>query len=213
MIVFSGLDGAGKSTQINILIDFYQNKRKRVYYFWSRGGYTPGMLFLKALLRKSGSNIIPKKSGESIERDKSFKNSRIQKAWITLAIIDLIIFYGIWLRFKCIKNIVICDRYLIDTQIDFERNFPTIDVQRLLLWKLLVCIAPKPDFHFLLMITPKESVTRSIIKNEPFPDTLETLNFRYEKYDNLSLHADKIIRVDCSAEVEEVADFIASTLR
>ena len=213
MIVFSGLDGAGKSTQINILMDFYQNQRKRVYYFWSRGGYTPGMLLLKALLRKSGSNIIPEKSGESIERGKIFKNSRIQKAWITLAIIDLIFFYGFWLRYKCINNTVICDRYLIDTQIDFERNFPALDLQKFFFWKLLVWIAPKPDLHFLLMITPKESVKRSILKNEPFPDTLDTLNFRYEKYDNLSLQADKIIRVDCSAEVEEVADFIASKLR
>jgi len=213
MIVFSGLDGAGKSTQINVLIDFYQNKRKRVYYFWSRGGYTPGMLLLKALLRKAGSNIIPEKSGESIERDKIFKNSRIQKAWITLAIIDLIFYYGIWLRYKCINNIVICDRYLVDTQIDFERNFSGLDLQRLFLWKLLVRIAPKPDLYFLLMITPKESVKRSILKNEPFPDSLDTLNFRYEKYDSISLQEGKIIRVDCSAEVDVVAEFIMSRLR
>jgi len=47
IIFFSGLDGAGKSTQIDILKNHYLNQNKKVYYFWSRGGYTPGFQRLK----------------------------------------------------------------------------------------------------------------------------------------------------------------------
>ena len=47
MIAFSGLDGAGKSTQIDLLRKKFLNERKSVFVFWSRGGYTPGMLFFK----------------------------------------------------------------------------------------------------------------------------------------------------------------------
>ena len=47
MIVFSGLDGAGKSTQIELLKFYFKNSGVPVISFWSRGGYTAGMEFVK----------------------------------------------------------------------------------------------------------------------------------------------------------------------
>ena len=71
IIFFSGLDGAGKSTQIDILKNHYLNQNKKVYYFWSRGGYTPGFQRLKNILRRSLKNKLPK-SGKSPQREKIF---------------------------------------------------------------------------------------------------------------------------------------------
>ena len=50
MIAFSGIDGAGKSTQIGLLKVHLVDNGFNVLVFWSRGGYSPGMMFLKKLM-------------------------------------------------------------------------------------------------------------------------------------------------------------------
>ena len=51
VLVFSGLDCAGKSTQIDILEKTYSELGGKIFCFWSRGGYTPGFQFLKDCIR------------------------------------------------------------------------------------------------------------------------------------------------------------------
>ena len=41
LITFSGLDSAGKSTQIDKVINYLNLKKQKVRLVWSRGGYTP----------------------------------------------------------------------------------------------------------------------------------------------------------------------------
>tara|TARA_B100001971_G_C17974441_1_gene424085 strand:- start:38 stop:184 length:147 start_codon:yes stop_codon:yes gene_type:complete len=42
IIVFSGLDCSGKSTQIEFLDEIFSKKGQKSLVFWSRGGYTSG---------------------------------------------------------------------------------------------------------------------------------------------------------------------------
>ena len=51
LISFSGLDCAGKSTQISLLKEYLQGKGYEVSEVWSRGGYTPGIETMKKILR------------------------------------------------------------------------------------------------------------------------------------------------------------------
>ena len=45
--------------------------------------------------------------------------------WLSLSILDLIFFYGIYVRIKeFFGSKVVCDRHIIDTKIDFLLNFP-----------------------------------------------------------------------------------------
>jgi len=89
-IVFSGLDGAGKSTQIELLKKYFEQNQKPVLVFWSRGGYTPGFVLLKNILRIVSGKRLPK-SGHSEERDKAIANPNIQRVWLSIAILDLIL--------------------------------------------------------------------------------------------------------------------------
>ena len=103
VIEFSGLDCSGKSTQIEFLRERLIEKNKKVLVFWSRGGYTPGFQKLKDILRFIFGEKLPE-SGNSQKRDKAFSNPFIRKIWITFAILDLILFYSLYLRFKYFLN-------------------------------------------------------------------------------------------------------------
>jgi thymidylate kinase len=212
MIAFSGLDGAGKSTQIELLKEHYSNSNKQVEIFWSRGGYTPCMEWFKSLLRKVKFSEIPKERGQSKQRDQAFSSNRVRWIWLTLAILDLMWYYGVVLRWKSLFKIVICDRYLLDTQIDFDLNFPDDKVSERILWKALTLISVKPAYHFILTIPVEESQRRSLLKDEPFPDSANVLEHRLSQYLEYIKMNKYSHHIDCMKPMELVADQIKSIL-
>jgi len=214
MIAFSGLDGAGKSTQISLLIDFYKIKKTKSLMLWSRGGYTHGMEFLKKTLRRLNSSSIPKERGKSTKRDTSFSNKYIRKTWLTLSILDLLFYYTIYIRIiEFFGIVVICDRYLFDTLLDFKRNFPQENVQKWLIWRLLMSVSATPKKHFILTISVKESQYRSTLKNEPFPDSKETLKFRLDEYLKYGNNNKFVVEINCEKSIELIHQQIINCLK
>ena len=64
LISFSGLDCSGKSTQINLLKEYLEDKGYEVRVVWSRGGYTPGVEFLKSIIRGGKSKAPEEQTAE-----------------------------------------------------------------------------------------------------------------------------------------------------
>ena len=182
IIVFSGVDGAGKSTQIDLLKKQITGRRLSVSSVWSRGGYTPGF----ELLKKSVRIVLGKKSissGRNEKRDKAMSNSLVSRLWLMIAMLDLLVLYADIVRIKSfLGRVVICDRYLGDTFIDFSLNFPSSNFENMWLWRFLVAISPESDVSFLFILPVEESMHRSKLKNEPFPDSKEVLERRLEIY-------------------------------
>ena len=187
IIVFSGVDGAGKSTQIDLLKKQISEQSIPVESIWSRGGYTPGFELIKKIIRI----ILGKKStpsGRGKKRDKVMSNPLVGRLWLIVAMLDLLVLYAIVIRFKSLLGrVVICDRYLGDTFIDFSLNFPEHDFEKIWLWKLLVIFSPNPDASFLFTLPVEDSMQRSKLKNEPFPDSKDTLKNRIAIYKKSSL--------------------------
>jgi len=221
-IVFSGTDGAGKSTQIIKLKEVLNSQNVKVV--WSRGGYTPIFKAVKVFFKSFtkvkikytkentplSNNIINK----SNFRGRLFKNKFFVAAWLFISIVDLIIFYGLYLRYLKLKGvIIICDRYIDDTMLDFTLNFPRSFKSNSLLWKILKLVTPKTKFSFLLYVPPTVSQQRAILKKDTYPDSIETLNWRYSAYldDGIFSNQD-YIKINCEQSIDEVHQEIIKEL-
>ena len=188
LITVSGIDGSGKSTQLELVRKYYENKGKTVLCLWTRGGSTPGINAIKSIIRRVAGKKIPP-PGNSKKRDEMLNTAWVQRAWLSLAILDLIRIYCISIRWWIFRRkVVICDRYLWDTQIDFEIMFPLINIENWILWKILVRLTPVPDKAVLLMIPSKLSADRCAKKYDPFPDTPERRILRYDLYASAKRH-------------------------
>jgi thymidylate kinase len=185
LITFSGLDGAGKSTQIALLTDYLLKSGRKPVYIWTRGGYTSVLQGLKTLSRRFLHKKLPP-SGNSPQRSQAFSKWWVRRLWLSLALLDLLRVYGVQIRWHRYRGrLVLCDRYLWDTAIDFRLNFPQEKLDHCWLWRLLTRISPQPDASFLMLLTVEESRRRSEIKGEPFPDSPDSLRQRLACYQDL----------------------------
>ena len=216
LILFSGIDGGGKSTQIECLLSVLRSRGANPVYFWSRGGYTPGFELLKRLARRGSGGALPGQ-GKSSARQQAFSKRWVRTVWLWLAVLDLMFWYGVRIRlWRRMGRPVILDRYWPDTAIDFRLNFPESNVESGLLWRVLRMVAPKPERAFLLRVPIEESLRRSKLKEEPFPDDEETLRRRLEAYDKWAgdgfyLALDGMRSIDSLAtEIQTSVDELAS---
>lgn len=185
LIAFSGIDGSGKSTQIELLTEYFRSQGTSAKYLWSRGGYTTLFDTLKDFSRRIAGKKLPA-PGVSEQREQMLRKSSIQRLWLSIAILDLMRVYGIQVRWWLLRGrSVLCDRYIWDTLIDFKIAFPGIQIENWLLWKILVRVTPPPNASYLLMISLEESERRCKIKYEPFPDTPKRRAQRHVLYRKL----------------------------
>tara|TARA_B100000674_G_scaffold498407_1_gene536577 strand:- start:3600 stop:4283 length:684 start_codon:yes stop_codon:yes gene_type:complete len=218
IISFSGLDGAGKSTQISIISRFItSNYNSRPLYLWARAGYTPIFSLLKSFIRYILPNVLPA-PGPSVARTNTMKSPIITYVWIRIAILDLILTWCFYARiFSFLGFTVICDRYLLDSKLDLQNNFPHADFETYLLWKLLTYLLPHPNISFCLTIPVDLALQRSLLKKEPFPDSYQVLQWRLDSYQSPSAFPPKVYpnhhSLDCSQPLDIVSSLLIDTIK
>ena len=213
IIVFSGVDCSGKSTQISLLSRRLDHLGIPNITLWCRGGYSPGFVLLKSITRFIFRAKLPS-PGRSLARTNTFRNSWVTKLWLFISIFDLVLFWSIYLRLLDLLGfVIICDRYIDDTRIDFALNFPNTNFEKSLIWKILVFSVPRPQVSFLLLISPDISLKRSLLKKEPFPDSLSTLKQRYALYRELPAYSSMPYHgLRCLSSPEEIFNQIINKL-
>lgn len=211
LIVLSGTDGAGKSTQIRLLCSFLAQKGYCTKSLWARGGYTPIFQLLKNFIRAFSLGKFPR-TGKSEIRSKAFSISWIAILWLNLSILDLLLFWGLYVRILILfGRVVICDRYIDDTRLDFRRNFPGFDFEKSWLWVAMEYIIPNPDAAFLLYVPVEVTLKRSKDKFEPYPDDEATLSWRLNAYRDFSLFPPSLfVHLDGQLSISEVSRIIIS---
>ncbi len=208
LISFSGLDCAGKSTQIALLEEYLLKKGLPVAMIWSRGGYTPGIEGLKNVIRGGKSKAPEERTAEERKAMMEAK-PRGGKLLPWLSILDLVFYWGISFRKKSKGNkILICDRYYWDTYIDFSIKFPNYNFSKWLVWKLMTACYRKPEVSFVLTVTPEESMRRSELKFEPFPESKEKREIRLNLYLQEIKNGRWQYEIDCMRPIESIQEDI-----
>lgn len=183
MYTFSGIDSSGKTTQIELLKKYCEEHGIEYYYKWGKGRGTPGVLWLKKVFRRD------KKMNEEQKKEyrtNIYKNKKKKFLLLTASIIDLWWFWGVtyrWLNRK--HQMLICDRYVWDTYIEFRIEFSEFNIDKWLIWRIAKWLAPKPNHSFMFIISAEESFRRDNQKGDIYRDELERKVFKVEKYKDL----------------------------
>lgn len=212
MISFSGIDCCGKSTQINLLCEELKKNNKRYQVIWSRGGYTPGIQFIKKLIGRTDAKFSKE---ERIAYSEKINSNGIKRKLLFIAsLIDLWFYYSIVLRTKEFMGVlIICDRYIWDTYIDFKMKYPDYDFENGFWWKFTLKTMLKPKPSFVFFIPAEESMRRSGLKDEPFPEPIETRKERIDYYMNELKNNRWDCLVDATKSIQEVFDSIKENLQ
>jgi len=174
LITLSGLDGAGKSTQIELLKRSLEqrNKRVAVLHMDHQIGLYAYLQLMRGLIFSStrGADGQPTKKGESSNRVERHKDSWLRAAisrgkytvlWnkplrrgVYLVDLAIFLFYRLYIE-KLKKQILIMDRYFYDRLVDVagaQRGWSYI--------RFLALLTPTPTLPVYLDITPEEAYAR-----------------------------------------------------
>lgn len=210
MISFSGIDCSGKSTQIALLCKELEQQGIKYQVIWSRGGYTPGIEFVKKMVRGG------KKSSreEHVAQSKKVNENPVKRKILFVgALMDLWLYYSVVLRIKEMMGVkVICDRYIWDTYIDFKMKYPEYDFEHGFWWNLTLKTMVKPKPSFCLFIPAEMSMYRSTLKDEPFPEPIEERQERIDWYVRELKNKRWQYEIDATKSIAEVYQQIQSRL-
>lgn len=212
IISLSGIDCAGKSTQLDRLEVALTERGHRVQRVWFRPGYSPVMDGLRARLRRARPGSLPSASAPAA-RAQAFSRAGVQEAWVVMAVLDTLINLAGHVRWLSLKGVtVLCDRYIEDAMVDLSLRFPSVVTSEGALRRALVSACPTPDMAFLLMLSREEVARRAAIKAEPFEDAPEVRRARYEAYETLAQRG-RFNVIDAEAPVEQVTRALLDALR
>ncbi|WP_152185020.1 nucleotidyltransferase family protein [Segeticoccus rhizosphaerae] len=211
-VSFSGLDGAGKTRQIDSLVATVGEDHS-VEVLWIPFKIWPEPL-LNRLPANFRSRLGPKRrtaaSGERAEAVGASRRHQVVKSvvWTTVATLSAVS-AGLSLRRRAAGSqaeFLVLDRYRLDTIVKLQ--FWYADVPAAWLSRVVGLIAPAPDVEFLLRVDPEVAYAR-----KPEQWSVAQLSRQAQFYDHLAAGAFPVVTLDAHQPSDEIAGLVRARVR
>ncbi len=200
LVSFSGIDGAGKSTQISTLCEHLRmcGMRVRQITFWDDIAVLKGFREFSGHALFKGDKGIGSPANPINRRDKNVRTWYMTVARLLMYLFDALSLALVAARTrKSLADVVIFDRYTYDELV----NLPLERFPARLYARLLLTLVPKPDVAYVLDANPEEARAR---KPEYPVEFLYRNRAAYLKLAEIAK-----LTVVAPGQVSEVADNIA----
>jgi thymidylate kinase len=213
LVTLSGIDGAGKTAQAELLLKAFGECDLDARRVWSRGGSSRLTDAVIGLVRP----FLPKKDLDTQSETRDAKTKRkgvwlqnplLRFGWLSLVVFDLLVSY--WARVLphlLQGRVVVGDRYTYDALVELV----TLTGRRSLLFsaaaRLLMTLSPRPQLAYFLDVPVDEASARK-------PEELPSLLVRQSVLFRDMASAWSLRVVDAGADLDEVSDqLVRETLR
>jgi len=159
IVSFSGIDGAGKSTQIEALLDYLRERSlaAKVYTFWDDVVVFSSFRERVSLSVFKGDRGVGSREKPIVRRDKNVASWYVVTSRLFLYLLDVCGLAVLVSRTSAAKaDVVIFDRYLYDelANLPLKRRWARFYI------RLLLKCTPKPDLALLLDADPDAACER-----------------------------------------------------
>ncbi len=208
LIVFSGIDGSGKTTLAKKLLEHMTLKGFKAEYAWCRHESQAVFLLvglIKGVSRKGTTNEAAEHGYASLKR-RLFSNRLVRGLYVSYVTLDYMVQIHGAIRKKLARSdVVVVDRYLVDVAADVmvECSLSQANAQRFM--RVLERLLPTPAFSFLVLVPEDVSMSR---KNDIVG--LDYLRKRLRAY--YALTNSNMVKIDGTEPMDKILSGVLANL-
>ena len=142
LICIIGVDGTGKTTHAQKLLNEMKNEGVPCKYTWFRFNHFFSLILL-AYCRLAGLTVYERTNGQDIGRHEFYRSKIISFLYPWMLFIDILPMYFIKISIPLhIGYTIVCDRYIYDTLADLMIDLNDLNIHRKIIGKFFLRLFP-----------------------------------------------------------------------